>query len=105
VAPTIIRGKEMTEYDYSYTIKNSSNSNLTIGNVTSTYYPYSTWYPNTSYWTYPSTVYMYQIFCPKPRCKGVFWGAIGSVVACPKCSSRVKINNEPPADYEVEVTK
>jgi hypothetical protein len=100
-------GKLENSWEYTYTIKDYktlepkiSGNTFTlesISNVSSTIdcYPYYTYYP--------VTIYMYQIYCPKPRCKGIFWGEVDKVVVCPKCTSRVKINREPPADYEVQV--
>lgn len=105
------------DWDFDYTVKDSykpeytpAQQSATVGNVSWNYnyntgdYPYPTYTYTWPYYTY-TTVYMYQIFCPRPRCKGVFWGQIDQTVTCPKCKARVKINNEPPPDYEVEVTK
>ena len=105
------------DWDFDYTIKDSYKPeyqsstvaihSTTFGNSTGDWHYDTTNYP-TYYYTwpwYPTTVYMYQIFCPRPRCKGVFWGEIDKIATCPKCSARVKIINEPPPDYEVEVTK
>lgn len=91
------------DWDFNYTIKDSYKTDNT--SWTGDYWYYTNPTTSTMNWTYTNTVYMYQIFCPKPRCKGVFWGAIDSVVECPKCKSKVKITNSPPPDYEVEVTK
>jgi hypothetical protein len=102
------------DWDFNYTIKDSykpvsTNKTITLGNVSSTYYRDDNTYTVPSYtystYWYPTTIYMYQIFCPRPRCKGVFWGAIDSIAVCPKCKSRVKVTDSPPPDYEVEVTK
>jgi hypothetical protein len=101
------------DYDFGYVIKDSyipkhewelSGYGTSVSTSDTAYWQYT--YPNTfnTYW-YPSTVYMYQIFCPKPRCKGIFWGSIDSIVACSKCGARVKITNTPPPDYEVAITK
>lgn len=100
------------DWDFDYTIKDSykpenESKSITLGNISTTYWNDYNTVPSNTYttWWYPATVYMYQIFCPRPRCKGVFWGQIDSIVECPKCKSRVKITNSPPPDYEVEVTK
>jgi hypothetical protein len=88
----------MSDHDFYYTIKDSYTPTITTNMNTSDY-----WYQYPWTYTIGNTVYMYQIFCPKPRCKGIFWGAVDSIVPCPKCSSRVKVTKEPPADYEVQV--
>jgi len=83
--------------DYTYTVSNTDWTDTT----------YSPWIYNGNYtytYTYPTTVYMYQVFCPKPRCKGVMWGQLNTTVTCPKCQSRIKLVNEPKPDYEVEVS-
>lgn len=91
------------DFDYTINTKYQITDNTTWAGDWG-YHPLTT-SNNTVSWTYTNIVYMYQIFCPKPRCKGIFWGQIDSVVECPKCKSRVKITNSPPPDYEVEVTK
>jgi hypothetical protein len=111
------------DHDFDYLIKDSyrpeaiGNTETKTNTINTEYKPSdtTTWtgdwfynYPltsNTYNWSYTRLVYMYQIFCPKPRCKGVFWGEIDQVAVCPKCSSRVKVTDSPPPDYEVEVTK
>jgi len=100
------------DHDFDYVIKDSYKPEYkAVINTTDTAtYTGDWWYhnypmTNTYSWSYTNTVYMYQIFCPKPRCKGVFWGQIDQVATCPKCSSRVKVTDSPPPDYEVEVIK
>ena len=93
----------VAEYDY-YTTIDTNTSSPTIDNRSHSIgdFPYT--YTTSNYWWYTRNVYFYQILCPKPRCKGKFWGEVDSIVSCPKCSSRIKITNTPPPDYEVEVT-
>ena len=100
------------DWDFDYTIKDSyrpqnATQSVTTGSIAfnANYNIGDYYYPTYTYWPYYTTVYMYQIFCPRPRCKGVFWGEIDKIAICPKCSARIKIINEPPPDYEVEVTK
>lgn len=87
--------------DYTYTINNTGTPTVADWTWRDT----STW-PSNTFYTYslPVTVYMYQVFCPKPRCKGVMWGELDHTVVCPKCQSRIKLTREPKPDYEVEVS-
>lgn len=96
----------MASKEYTYII-NTTDQTPTLNDfqwtdTTTTTWP---WYAY-SFYTYPysATVYMYQVFCPKPRCKGVMWGELNHTVVCPKCFSTIKLVREPKPDYEVEVT-
>ena len=85
----------MKEYDYfSVTVPNSSY----IGDPVLTYQNYTTW---PTYWTYPTTIYMYQITCPK--CETMNWMQLDKVTPCTKCKSKIKAVTEK-VDYEVPVT-
>jgi hypothetical protein len=69
--------------------------------------PSFTYYVNTpttwSYtWTQYQDRYMYQIFCPKPRCKGKMWAEIDQLVICSKCTSSIKVVQQEP-DYTVAI--
>lgn len=76
---------------------------------------YYDWYPRTTYTSYVSwttTVYMYQLICP--RCGKTNWGQIDTVVECSgelktfgskkrvKCGAKIKAVKEK-VDYEVPV--
>lgn len=114
----------MSSYDYSYAVKNSAgttSNSLTISN-TGGYNTNGTtasctvngcgcggwhyyWYPYTQPYSYPpATKYLYQIFCPKPECKGKFWAELDEIKPCPVCKSRIKVTDKE-SDYEVAVTK
>jgi hypothetical protein len=89
--------------EYEYVVPNLGNTSLTTGTITwNDYWPTSTYY---TYW-YPQTIYKYQVFCPKSRCKGVTWGELNTTVTCPKCFSTIKLVSSPTPkpDYEVEVS-
>lgn len=90
-------------------IRNNSQTTTTVDN---TYLGDSSFYvsPNTTWnnigWTYSSTIYMYQLICP--RCKTTNWGAIDVVVNCKgklnrkNCQATLKaVSNK--VDYEVPV--
>lgn len=94
---------EESTVDYTYKINNTGYSptvsnNITWGNTVTSIWPYTT------YWSY-GPVYMYQIFCPKPRCRGIFWAKLDEVTMCPKCTSRIKVSLEEEPDYTVVVNK
>jgi hypothetical protein len=71
---------------------------------------YQTWtQPNTYTWSYASTVYMYQLICP--RCNTTNWGQIDKTITCsgkvgPKskqyCGAKLKAIKEV-VDFEVPV--
>ena len=118
-------------FTYSFTVDNlsaSTNNNIkywSIGNTdntqTNTYTNtvactssgcccggWHYYYPNYGWWWYPTapvTVYKYQIFCPKPYCKGKFWAELDEIKKCPVCSSKIKVTTDKESDYEVAVTK
>src|SRR3989304_4156882 len=92
-----------------YTVTVDSNSEsatttfLNTSSITS-HYCGSTWcnhYPYTySYWTYPATIYMYQIKCPK--CKAQNWLQLDMVTPCKRCASKLKaVSNK--ADFEIPI--
>lgn len=64
--------------------------------------PYDGYYtsPTITYWQYPSTIYMYQITCP--RCKKMNWMQLDVVTPCTKCKAQLKAVTKQ-ADYEVPV--
>lgn len=51
-------------------------------------------------WTYPSTVYMYQLKCP--QCKKMNWGALNQEISCKGCKSTLKAVSKR-VDYEIAV--
>lgn len=66
-------------------------------NGTSTF----TW-PNIYYYTYPSTIYLYQIKCPRTRCKTFNWLQLDTITPCRACGAKLKAVSQT-ADYEIEV--
>ena len=59
--------------------------------------------PTYTYWgTYPTTIYMYQIKCP--RCKKMNWAQLETIIPCIKCQARLKAVADVP-DYTVPVQK
>lgn len=80
------------------------NESVTTPSVTGDFYNNKDWttWPSTTWYTYPTTVYMYQIICPKPRCKTSNWLEIDKMKECTKCGSMLKAVRAK-ADYEVEV--
>jgi hypothetical protein len=102
----------MAVYDYTYnltTYPTITTNSSTIGSTSSCtvwgcgcsgwhYYPYT-------YHTCPEPVRLYQILCPKPGCTGKFWAEVDEIKECPVCKKKIKISEEPPADYEVTITK
>lgn len=58
--------------------------------------------PNMYYYSYPTTIYYYQIICPKPRCKTANWLELDTLKECSKCGAMLKAVKAK-ADYEVEV--
>jgi phage FluMu protein Com len=89
---------------------NTSN-NISYGNTTTGgYYVGGTWYPYTNwswpYWNYsvPTTIYKYQVKCP--RCNTMNWLELDKITTCtgPKrlCGAKLKAVTKQ-ADYEVPV--
>lgn len=80
------------------TLKNSNNTQY--------YWPTETTGTNYStYWyTTPTTIYKYQILCPKPRCKTYNWLELNKEQECSKCGSVLKAVSKS-ADYEIEVNE
>lgn len=70
---------------------------VTIGNV-STGYIGDYWQPSTYFNTYPSTIYMYQIKCP--RCSTMTFMQLEFVTPCKKCHAKLKATTK---QYEYEV--
>lgn len=59
--------------------------------------------PTYTYWsTWPTTIYMYQIKCP--RCKKMNWAQLDTITPCIKCQARLKAVADVP-DYTVPVQK
>lgn len=58
------------------------------------------WHISYTYPTYPTTIYMYQIQCPK--CDTKTFGQLDAVVTCKKCKSTIKLVSKV-TDYEVAV--
>ena len=89
---------------YKYYIDTTSNhvdtNTLTAGNYYYSTIPSNTW----TYW-YGNTIYKYQVICPKPRCKGRYWGELEKIVVCPKCSSKVLLTAAKELDYTVEIAE
>lgn len=79
-------------------VTNTDTANT--ANITSTYYP-STYYPSYTY-TYPSTIYMYQITCPKRGCRVMNWGQLDHIITCKGCGSKLKAVSQT-VDFEVPV--
>ena len=86
-------------YEVPVTTTGAANSS-----ISNTYYEWPTYYSPTSTFTYswPSTIYLYQIICPKPRCKTANWLEIDKMKECSKCGSLLKAVSAK-ADYEIEV--
>lgn len=61
----------------------------------------STW-PTNYYWTTPVNVYLYQIFCPKPKCKTANWLELNKEKECTTCGSLLRAVSRK-IDYEIEV--
>lgn len=59
---------------------------------------------NTIWYSNPTTVYLYQIFCPKRGCKEPNWLQLDTMKECVNCGSMLKAVAKK-ADYEVEVDK
>ena len=53
-------------------------------------------------WSYPATVYMYQVKCPKRGCKTTNWLELDKISPCKKCGSNLKAVSMK-ADFEIEV--
>ncbi len=84
------------------TVNNNSNTySPTIsvgGNSTYGYYSNGTYYYYPYY--YPTTVYMYQIRCP--RCRKMNWAQMDTIVSCKKCSAQLRAVSKR-VDFDVEV--
>jgi hypothetical protein len=110
----------MAEFEYTFTVPSTtiSTTTSTINNGSTVNWNYDAhnncscgncsgwhywWYPYNT-WTIPTTKYLYQIFCPKPGCKGKFWAELDEIKPCPVCKSRIKVTDKE-SDYEVAVTK
>ena len=62
-----------------------------------------TWPSTTTYsYNWSNTIYLYQIICPKPRCKTANWLELDKMKECSKCGSMLKAVAAK-ADYEIEV--
>ena len=79
------------------------NTNTTSVTVSDSLY-WNTSYP--TYWYYPTTIYMYQLVCP--RCKTTNWGQLDILINCKgtykrkPCEASLKAVSKR-AEYEVEV--
>lgn len=70
-------------------------------NTSNTYYwsDYNTYtVPSTFTWT--TTIYLYQLKCPK--CRASNWGELDKIVTCKKCSSSLKAVSKK-VDYEIAI--
>lgn len=109
--------------DTVYNVNTSDNSwsidNITVGTGTTTvgsyttggyydslgvWHPYYNYYPYTYWWpSYPTTIYKYQIKCP--RCGTFNWLELEKIEVCrkPKCGAKLKAVTKE-ADFEVPVS-
>ena len=89
-----------------YNIEVTNTTDTTVSNT----YPY---YPNTTtttnpytytwWWGWsPTTVYKYQIKCP--RCRKMNWLELDKITPCHNCKSQLKAVSKK-ADYEVPITE
>lgn len=87
-----------------YTVNVDSTSGINeptfTTNTTTTWGWGNNSWPNS--WWYTNTIYLYQLLCPKPRCKTYNWCELDKTVACKKCGSLLKAVSSK-ADYEIPV--
>jgi hypothetical protein len=79
---------------------NTSNTQTISTSNTIGWNPYNTYdsYTTTLYW--PTTVYMYQLKCPK--CKKMNWGELDKVIECKQCRSSLKAVSKK-VDFEIPI--
>jgi hypothetical protein len=95
-----VHSVEVTATNKDFTLGSIKLSNTNSTSVNSTF-DTSTGYYNYTY-TWPYTVYLYQIKCPIRACKTMNWLELDKIKPCTKCGARLKAVSEQ-ADFEIPV--
>lgn len=60
------------------------------------------WGNSTYTWTYPTTIYKYQVRCPKRGCKTFNWLELDKTTPCTECGSKLRAVSDTP-DFTIPV--